>query len=56
MGTGQNPTLYKGWFVLVGNAGDAGYAPGPTGMGTGLAIDGAYVEASWGPKKRIEGI
>ncbi|KAN0099248.1 FAD/NAD(P)-binding domain containing protein [Hyaloscypha variabilis] len=36
------PTLYKGRFVLVG---DAGYAPGPTGGGTTLAIAGAYVLA-----------
>jgi 2-polyprenyl-6-methoxyphenol hydroxylase-like FAD-dependent oxidoreductase len=36
------PTLYKGRFVLVG---DAGYAPGPTGTGTSLAIAGAYILA-----------
>lgn len=36
------PTLSKGRFVLVG---DAGYAPGPTGTGTTLAIVGAYVLA-----------
>jgi 2-polyprenyl-6-methoxyphenol hydroxylase-like FAD-dependent oxidoreductase len=33
------PTLHKGRFVLVG---DAGYSPGPTGGGTTLAIAGAY--------------
>lgn len=36
------PTLYKGRFVMVG---DAGYAPGPTGTGTSLAIAGAYILA-----------
>ncbi|KAK8127175.1 oxidoreductase [Apiospora sp. TS-2023a] len=36
------PSLYKGRFVLVG---DAGYAPGPTGTGTSLAMAGAYVLA-----------
>ena len=36
------PSLYKGRFVLVG---DAGYCPGPTGGGTTLAIAGAYVLA-----------
>lgn len=36
------PSLYKGRFVLVG---DAGYAPGPTGTVTSLAIAGAYVLA-----------
>ena len=36
------PSLYKGRFVLVG---DAGYAPGFTGGGTSLAIAGAYVLA-----------
>ena len=36
------PSLYKGRFVLVG---DAGYAPGFTGTGTTLAIAGAYVLA-----------
>lgn len=35
-------SLHKGRFVLVG---DAGYAPGPTGAGTTLAIAGAYVLA-----------
>ncbi|KAJ5548513.1 hypothetical protein N7513_005747 [Penicillium frequentans] len=38
----KSPTLYKGRFVLVG---DAGYAPGPTGTGTSLAIAGAYLLA-----------
>jgi 2-polyprenyl-6-methoxyphenol hydroxylase-like FAD-dependent oxidoreductase len=38
----KTPSLYKGRFVLVG---DAGYAPGPTGAGTSLAIAGAYVLA-----------
>jgi 2-polyprenyl-6-methoxyphenol hydroxylase-like FAD-dependent oxidoreductase len=33
------PKLYKGRFVLVG---DAGYAAGPTGGGTTLALAGAY--------------
>lgn len=36
------PNLHKGRFVLVG---DAGYAPGPTGTGTSLAMAGAYVLA-----------
>jgi len=36
------PSLYKGRFVVVG---DAGYAPGPTGTGTSLALTGAYVLA-----------
>ncbi|KAM7211143.1 hypothetical protein V8F06_013476 [Rhypophila decipiens] len=36
------PTLYKGRVVLVG---DAGYASGPTGMGTSLAMAGAYILA-----------
>ncbi|KAF7561118.1 hypothetical protein G7046_g3024 [Stylonectria norvegica] len=36
------PSLYKGRFVMVG---DAGYAAGPTGGGTSLAIGGAYVLA-----------
>lgn len=36
------PSLCKGRFVLVG---DAGYAPGPTGTGTTLALTGAYVLA-----------
>lgn len=35
-------SLYKGRFVLVG---DAGYAPGFTGGGTSLAIAGAYLLA-----------
>ena len=36
------PSLSKGHFVLVG---DAGYAPGFTGTGTSLAIAGAYILA-----------
>lgn len=36
------PQIYKGRFALVG---DAGYAPGPTGGGTSLAIAGGYVLA-----------
>ena len=36
------PSLSKGRFVLVG---DAGYAPGMTGTGTTLALTGAYVLA-----------
>ncbi|WPG97234.1 Hypothetical protein R9X50_00000600 [Acrodontium crateriforme] len=36
------PSLSKGHFVLVG---DAGYAGGPTGMGTSLAMAGAYLLA-----------
>ncbi|MCJ1422040.1 hypothetical protein MMC32_008409 [Xylographa parallela] len=36
------PSLYKGGVALVG---DAGYAPGPTGTGTTLAMTGAYVLA-----------
>jgi len=38
----KTPSLYKGRFVLVG---DAGYAPSFTGAGTTLAIAGAYVLA-----------
>ncbi|OIW32877.1 FAD/NAD(P)-binding domain-containing protein [Coniochaeta ligniaria NRRL 30616] len=38
----HTPSLYKGHFVMVG---DAGYAPGPTGNGTTLAMTGAYVLA-----------
>ncbi len=36
------PSVHKGRFVLVG---DAGYAPGYTGTGTSLAIAGAYLLA-----------
>jgi 2-polyprenyl-6-methoxyphenol hydroxylase-like FAD-dependent oxidoreductase len=36
------PTLHRGRFVLVG---DAGYAGGFTGMGTSLALCGAYLLA-----------
>lgn len=36
------PHLYKGRFVTVG---DAGYAAGPTGGGTSLALAGAYILA-----------
>ncbi|KAJ5703645.1 hypothetical protein N7493_011570 [Penicillium malachiteum] len=36
------PSLSKGRFVLVG---DAGYAGGPTGNGTSLAMAGAYILA-----------
>lgn len=36
------PSLFKRRLVLVG---DAGYAPGPTGTGTSLAMAGAYVLA-----------
>jgi 2-polyprenyl-6-methoxyphenol hydroxylase-like FAD-dependent oxidoreductase len=36
------PTLHRGRFVTVG---DAGYATGPTGTGTSLALAGAYVLA-----------
>jgi len=36
------PHLYNGGFVLVG---DAGYAAGPTGGGTTLAMTGAYILA-----------
>ncbi|KAF2874949.1 hypothetical protein BDV95DRAFT_563994 [Massariosphaeria phaeospora] len=36
------PNLYRGRFVLVG---DAGYAAGPTGGGTSLALAGAYILA-----------
>ncbi|KAK5463049.1 hypothetical protein LTS15_002761 [Exophiala xenobiotica] len=38
----KTPTLSKGRFVMVG---DAGYAPGFTGGGTTLAMTGAYVLA-----------
>jgi 2-polyprenyl-6-methoxyphenol hydroxylase-like FAD-dependent oxidoreductase len=38
----KTPTLHKGRFVLVG---DAGYSPGPTGGGTTLAMAGAYLLA-----------
>lgn len=36
------PKIYKGRFVTVG---DAGYAAGPTGGGTSLALAGAYILA-----------
>jgi 2-polyprenyl-6-methoxyphenol hydroxylase-like FAD-dependent oxidoreductase len=36
------PCVYKGRFAL---AGDAGYAPGPTGAGTTLTLAGAYILA-----------
>jgi 2-polyprenyl-6-methoxyphenol hydroxylase-like FAD-dependent oxidoreductase len=36
------PTLFKGRVVLVG---DAGYATGPTGGGTSLAMTGGYILA-----------
>ncbi|KAJ9635114.1 hypothetical protein H2199_008600 [Coniosporium tulheliwenetii] len=36
------PSLHKGRFVLIG---DAGYAAGPVGTGTSLAITGAYLLA-----------
>lgn len=36
----KTPALYQGRFLLVG---EAGYAPGPTGTGTSLAILGAYI-------------
>jgi 2-polyprenyl-6-methoxyphenol hydroxylase-like FAD-dependent oxidoreductase len=38
----KTPDLYKGRFVLVG---DAGYAAGLTGAGTSLALAGAYILA-----------
>ena len=38
----KTPSLFKGRFVLVG---DAGYAGGPTGNGTSLAMAGAYILA-----------
>lgn len=38
----HTPCLSKGRFVMVG---DAGYAPGPTGTGTSLAMAGGYVLA-----------
>ncbi|KAF5000283.1 hypothetical protein FGRMN_1915 [Fusarium graminum] len=38
----KTPNLYKGRFVLVG---DAGYAAGFTGAGTSLALTGAYILA-----------
>ena len=38
----KTPSLSQGRFVLVG---DAGYAAGPTGGGTTLAIAGAYILA-----------
>ncbi|KAM0214266.1 hypothetical protein ACHAPA_006514 [Fusarium lateritium] len=38
----KTPDLYKGRFVLVG---DAGYAAGLTGAGTSLALTGAYILA-----------
>lgn len=34
------PQLFNGHFVLVG---DAGYAVGPTGFGTSIALAGAYI-------------
>ncbi|KAF2726194.1 FAD/NAD(P)-binding domain-containing protein [Polychaeton citri CBS 116435] len=36
------PSLFRGRFVLVG---DAGYGPGPIGTGTSLALTGAYLLA-----------
>lgn len=36
------PSLHRGRFVVVG---DAGYAAGPTGNGTSLALAGAYILA-----------
>jgi 2-polyprenyl-6-methoxyphenol hydroxylase-like FAD-dependent oxidoreductase len=36
------PTLHRGRFVLVG---DAGYSTGPTGGGTSMALAGAYILA-----------
>ena len=36
------PSLYRGRVVLVG---DSGYAAGPTGTGTSLAMTGAYILA-----------
>ena len=38
----KTPSLYKGRFVMVG---DAGYASGPTGTSTTLALAGAYILA-----------
>ena len=38
----RTPSVYKGRFVMVG---DAGYAPNFTGTGTTLALTGAYVLA-----------
>lgn len=38
----KTPGLSKGRFVMVG---DAGYAAGPTGGGTSLALTGAYILA-----------
>ncbi|CAG1968361.1 hypothetical protein FGSG_03370 [Fusarium graminearum PH-1] len=38
----KTPTLHRGRFVLVG---DAGYASGLTGSGTSLALAGAYILA-----------
>jgi 2-polyprenyl-6-methoxyphenol hydroxylase-like FAD-dependent oxidoreductase len=38
----KTPTLSRGRFVMVG---DAGYASGPTGVGTSLALTGGYVLA-----------
>lgn len=38
----KTPSLHRGRFVLVG---DAGYAPGPTGGGTSLAMAGGYLLA-----------
>ena len=38
----KTPSIYKGRFALVG---DAGYAPGFTGTGTTLALTGAYILA-----------
>ncbi|KAJ5590173.1 hypothetical protein N7450_004145 [Penicillium hetheringtonii] len=43
------PVLSKGRFVMVG---DAGYAPGPTGTGTSLALTGAYILAGEVGKNR----
>ncbi|KAJ5692473.1 hypothetical protein N7462_001896 [Penicillium macrosclerotiorum] len=45
------PSLYNGRFVLVG---DSGYAPGPTGTGTSLAMAGAYLLAGEIHKHRCD--
>ncbi|MBB5083758.1 FAD-dependent monooxygenase [Nonomuraea endophytica] len=39
----QSPTYSQGRTVLLG---DAAHAPGPGGMGTGLAVVGAYILAN----------
>ncbi|MFI6291647.1 FAD-dependent monooxygenase [Nonomuraea sp. NPDC050790] len=47
----QAPTYSKGRTVLLG---DAAHAPGPGGMGTGLAVVGAYILAEELSRQAVE--